>query len=347
VDQGMTGEGLYTTFRELKPGTVDAIFDGFYPLRWCLFAEPVNVYRGATVHLEAILANEDALAPGEYPARLQLLGPDHARLLDRRVTVTIPDGEPPFALPVFADDVVVDGPGGEYRFVAALERGGAAAGGEARLNVTDPADMPAVSTEVVLFGDDPRLAEWLSAHGVRTRAFAAEGPGREVILASGAPPADPATWAALAEHVKQGCTVIFLQPQVLARGDEPLGWLPLANKGRFEHIGGWLYLADEWAKRHPVFEGLPCGGLMDYAYYREIIANTVFTGQDPPAEAIAGSMKTSQDYASGLLVGVWQIGEGRVLLNALYVRENLGSHPAAERLLRNMLNYAARDTSSR
>ena len=49
-------------------------------------------------------------------------------------------------------------------------------------------------------------------------------------------------------------------------------------------------------------------------------------------------------FGCGLLLGVWELGEGRVVLNSLYVRENLGSHPAAERLLRNMLNYAARDT---
>ena len=42
ADQGMTGEGLTTTFREFKPGTFEALFDGLAPLRWCLFAEPVN-----------------------------------------------------------------------------------------------------------------------------------------------------------------------------------------------------------------------------------------------------------------------------------------------------------------
>ena len=72
VGYGMTGcndplgygEGFITAFREFKPGTADALFDGFYPVRWCTFAEPVNVYRGAKVHLEAVLANEDAAPPG-------------------------------------------------------------------------------------------------------------------------------------------------------------------------------------------------------------------------------------------------------------------------------------------
>ena len=83
VDQGMSGEGLFTTFRELKPGTTDAMFEALAPLRLCLFAEPLHVYRGGRVKLEAVLANEDALPPGEYPVRLQVVGPNMQRIVDR------------------------------------------------------------------------------------------------------------------------------------------------------------------------------------------------------------------------------------------------------------------------
>ena len=75
TDCGDAGEGIVTLFRQPKPGTADAIFDGWYPLRWCLFVEPVQVYRGRAAHLEAVLANEDVLRPGKYPARVQVVGP--------------------------------------------------------------------------------------------------------------------------------------------------------------------------------------------------------------------------------------------------------------------------------
>ncbi len=100
-------------------------------------------------------------------------------------------------------------------------------------------------------------------------------------------------------------------------------------------------MKDEWAKRHPVFDGLPAGGLMDCAFYREIIPDTALVGQDPPAEAVAGAIKASQDYSSGLMLAVYESGAGRYILNTLLIRDNLGSHPVAERLLRNLLNYAA------
>jgi hypothetical protein len=147
----------------------------------------------------------------------------------------------------------------------------------------------------------------------------------------------------LARRIACGSTAVFLAPEVFVRGDQPLGWLPLANKGTPTAIVGWLYLKDEWAKNHPIFDGLPSGGLMDYTFYREIIPDVVWSGQDPPAEAVAGAIKASQDYSSGLLVSVYNLGGGRFILNTLRIRENLGRHPAADRLLVNLLRYAARD----
>ena len=105
VDQGMSGEGLFTTFRELKPGTTDAMFEAWAPLRLCLFADPLHVYRGAPVKLEAVLANEDALPPGEYPVRLSVMGPDMRHVFQRVVTVAIPGPGRRRGSPVCRDDL--------------------------------------------------------------------------------------------------------------------------------------------------------------------------------------------------------------------------------------------------
>jgi hypothetical protein len=351
-DHVSCGEGLTTTFRDLKPGTVDALFEGFAPLRWCLFVEPVNVDRGTKVRLDAVLADEDALPPGDYPALVQVIGPDNLRVLERKVTVTIPahkDGaEPPLAFPIFTEEIPIDGPAGKYRLLATLERGGAPTCGETEFYLDDPNRMPPVEADVVLWGEDPPTAEWLAAHQIKTRPFtAAEQKAREVILVGARPPTDAlSAFVALAQHIAQGSTAIFLSPEVFKKGDGPVGkvgWLPLTNKGALTPIRGWLYLKDEWAKRHPIFEGLPSGGLMDYTFYREIIPDALWMDQEPTAEAVAGAIKASQDYSSGLMMSVYPLGAGRFILNTLLIRENLGRHPAAERLLRNMLRYASRD----
>ncbi len=345
VDQGYSGEGLTTAFREMKPGTVDALFDGFAPLRWCLFAEPVNLYRGASVKLEAVLASEDALPPGEYPARIEVFGPDARRVFERRVSVKVPAsgaaGKPAMALPVFSEDVKADWPSGKYRLVATIERGGAAAGREAEFTVSDPADMPKVGTEVVLWGQDEELAKWLTGQGISVRAFTPEQSAREVILVGGAPaPGGAEAFRELAAHIARGSVAVFLSPGVFAAGDRRTAFVPLVNKGDLANLASCVYHKDEWARRHPIFDGLQCG-LMDYNLYRETIGSLCWTGQDAPEEAVAGAIHASPGYESGLMVAVHRLGEGRFVLNSLLVRETLGRSPVAERLLRNMLNYAA------
>jgi len=349
VDQGMSGEGLFTTFRELKPGTTDAMFEALAPLRLCLFAEPLHAYRGAHVKLEAVLANEDALSPGEYSVRLQVIGPTMDRVVDRVVPVTMPadaDGEePPFAIPFFSENVTIDGPGGAYRFVATMQRGGAPAGGEVVFHVADPDEMPDVETEVALWGDDPELTNWLANHGIRTRAISPDSSEvRELILVPATPPhGGPEAWKELVQRIARGASVVFLSPSVFKRDDDPVGWLPLKHKGSLSTLMGWLYHKDEWAKEHPVFDGLPCGGMMDYAFYRQIIRDAVFSGLQPPAQAIAGANNASFDYSSGLMLAEYRLGEGRFYLNTLLIRENLCENPVAERLLRNLLRHAARE----
>ena len=157
--------------------------------------------------------------------------------------------------------------------------------------------MPPVETEVVLWGEDRDLAKWLAGRGIRTRPYTAAPPGqREVILVSGkpSPPPDAAAFAELFRRVARGSAVIFLTPDALARKSEPTGWLPLANKGTITRLPSWLYHKDEWCKRHPIFEGLPAGGLMDYTVYREIIPDAAFTGLDPPDETVAAGINASQ-----------------------------------------------------
>ncbi len=345
VDQGMTGEGLFTTWRELKPGTIDAMFDALAPLRWCLFAEPANVYSGTKVRLDAVLANEDRLAPGEYPARVQLFGPDNQLVWEKQTSVSIPaksNRELPPALPVVSEEVVVRGPPGKYRLTASFDRGAAPAGREATLYVADPAGLPKFSGRVSVWGDDPELTAWLTAHGVDWRPFAAEQTEREVILVGFRAP-EPAAkqFPELARHVARGSTAVFISPESSAEGADTGRWLPLVHKGVRRGIGHWLYHKDEWARPHPIFDGLPTG-MLDYIYYRDVIPDRVWVLPDAPDETVAGAINAAVNYTSGVVMAVNRFGAGRCVLNAMRIRENLGQHPVADRLLMNLIQYAAK-----
>jgi hypothetical protein len=353
ADQGMTGEGMWTAFRELKPGATDAIFDAFAPLLWCTFVDPVNVYRNKPARFEAVLANEDVLKPGKYPVRVLVVGPNGKPVFEKRLEVAIPartkDFEPPMVLAVFDEKVAIDGPSGKYRFVVEFEKGAAAAGGVTEFYVGDPADMPAVATEVVLLGDDAGLVEWLDKAGVKHRPFDGKSPqtARETILVVGSGPLKDAetVYPQLAERMARGSTAIFLTQEPLARGNAPTGWLPLARKGGYGFIMNWLYHKQEWCKAHPVFEGMPSPGVMDYVYYRDLIHSHSFFVETPPDNTIAGAINAAAGYNSGVVIGTYRFNAGQFLINAMRLRAELGATPPAERMFRNMIRWAAADAA--
>ncbi|MBI3850420.1 MAG: glycoside hydrolase family 2 [Verrucomicrobia bacterium] len=348
VDQGYTGEGLVTSFRELKPGTVDALFDALAPLRWCLFAEQVNVYRNAKVKLEAVLANEDVLAAGEYPVRFEVFGPNAEKVFSKAMNVRIAGGEAPFATPAFTEEVSANWPAGKYRFVATFERGGAAAGGEAVFHISEPVEKCELKTPVVLWGKDDVLQKWLAERHVEVREFdAAQQSGRELILVGSgvSQPGGAPAFKELAGRITRGSSAVFLDPNVFAAAGQLANLALIGQKGTLINLQNNVYHKDDWAKRHPIFADLPSGGLMDYTFYRELISNVGWSRPDAPTETVAGAVFAFTGYASGVLVSVDELGAGRVVLNTLRIRENLGKHPAADRLLANMLRFAEPDTT--
>jgi hypothetical protein len=348
TDQGYSGEGLTTSFRELKPGTTDALFDSLAPLRWCLFAQKVNIFRGDKVKLDAVLADEDALAPGDYPARFDIFGPNNEKVFSDTATVHVDGGETPFAWPVFSKEITADWPAGEYRFVAAFEKDAAAAGGEASFYVTDPVREISLKTPVLLWGRDDALEKWLTDRGVEVRQFSGQPQTtRELILvgAAAAAPGNADTFKQLAARVARGSSVVFLDPNVFARGGSPANLELIGLKGALLNLPNNVYHKDDWSKRHAIFAGLPSGALMDYTFYREVISNLGWARPEAPTETVAGAMMAFTGYVSGVLVSVDDFGAGKVVLNCLRVRENLGTDPAADRLLANMLRFAEPDAT--
>jgi hypothetical protein len=366
LDHGMTGEGLWTFWREWKPGIVDALADGWAPARWCLFADPMHGYLGRPVTLEAILANEDDWPAGDYPVCLRVVGPAGVAW-EHRTTLSIPQAAPghdgPLAMPVFRGQVTLDGPAGVYEFAAYMEQGGAPAGGRLKFRLADPnaarADLPARLPTVALWGVAERVRDWLADLGIPCHSFAAparEQKGREVILvgdfsdtAGGLATDD---WEELARRMAQGSTVVFLAPSALQRDNDPVGWLPLpaGHKGRAYEFNDWLYHKECVARAHPVFAGLAGPGILDWDYYGPLISRTIFDGQDTPDETMAAAFALGYPcpggYASGLVMAAYRFGAGRFVLNTLKILENLGAHPAADRLLVNLIAYAAAETAT-
>jgi hypothetical protein len=245
----------------------------------------------------------------------------------------------------------LDGPAGQYVFAANMESGGAPSGGRLTFYLSDPAELPTGRGCVSLWGLNARTAAWLTAHGVACQPLVdgAANPGETILVYK--PLEDeiaPAHLADLFARVAAGVTVVFLNHKALGNADSPTGYLPFTNKGTCYAFTDWLYHKECVAKRHPVFAGLSkAPGILDWDFYGPVIPHEIYEGLDTPDETIAASFVTAHHrcpggYGCGLLLAAYRRGAGQIILSTLHLVENLDTHPAADRLLLNLVRYAQR-----
>ncbi len=185
-----------------------------------LSVNPLHGYTNRPVKLEAVLADENTLGPGEYPVSLCVSG-STGIVWKQDITLRIPKpvagSKPGFSVPVFSKEVVLDGSPGEYMFIANMEADEAPVGGPLKFYRSDPVKPAATKTKgtVTLWGIEKRVEDWLVSCGIASRQFKESSPKtREVILVGNQPVVDndPAGWKELIRQMACGSTVIFLSP---------------------------------------------------------------------------------------------------------------------------------------
>ncbi len=231
-----------------------------------------------------------------------------------------------------------------------FKRARAAAGGDIEFYVADPSEMPKVEAEVVLWGDDPGLAEWLAANGIKTRPFThrRSQTAREVILVGNRPaPGGAKAFRELARHIARGSHVGVpllrcvqegrQQPDLLVAVGEQRRTRSACTSGSITRTIGPRTIRSLTDCRPAAFS-IPRS-------IARLSPTSALPGRMCPRKWWPARLTPHVDTVPALTLGIYKLGEGRFTINTLRIRENLGSDPVAERLLRNMLRYAARDTS--
>ena len=81
-----------------------------------------------------------------------------------------------------------------------------------------------------------------------------------------------------------------------------------------------------------------------------MITHGLFNGQRTPDDVVVAAFALGYPcpggYTSGVMMGTYRFGEGMFLVNTLGILENVGRHPAADRLMLNLVRYAAGTTQS-
>lgn len=344
-DQAMSGEGVWSLWREFKPGMMETLQAGFAPLRWCTHLYPTHIYPGGKLHLQVWLADEDALPAGLYKAQVRLLGP-HGTAFARDIPLNITrENCGSFVWDVMDEWLELTLEPGVYELAVNMESGAAPTAGRALLYVSAP--VGSICAKAHFVGLHEKEAGWLLSHGVQESA-----PESAEVILVGDMPGDPGVWDAVYRWAEAGKEVLFLNPGAFARGEESTYWLRLPQKGRYLDLNDWLYHREWIARRHPVFEGLKAR-LMDWAYYEQVISRGGFVELPAPEDTMIAGFAPGcsypdlgNGYFSALSLGRYAFGKGGITLNAMHLLEEQG-HPAADRLLANLIRYLSGLTHGR
>lgn len=115
--------------------------------------------------------------------------------------------------------------------------------------------------------------------------------------------------------------------------------------GTIEDSGPRFWGRDDIVKPHPIFDGLPARRLMDLYFYRDLIARRSIVGFGKDTENVVPTFAVGkpggQGYWAGSNLLVYNIRRGKVIVCTLRIMENLERNPAADRVLLNMVSFAA------
>ena len=211
--------------------------------------------------------------------------------------------------------------------------------------------------EIAVLDPGKRLQPFLESRGVALIDFGTAAVGNAPVLATRPTAGDAATLTAfedLAAFARAGGTVVYVDG---LGGDHTPGqvnrlqerWFPF--QPRIEPARGLWTCIPHLVLDHPIFEGLPAGGPMR-DLYQNVWATT--TLRELGGEAVVASVgfdwysRTHQlQYRGpggswwGADVAVLPHGEGRIVVSELRLLPHLGEDPVADKLLFNLIRFAA------
>lgn len=365
-DQGIgQGDGVCNSFREEKPGAFEAMKHLNDDVRWCVMTEPYNISSGQAIKIEALLTNLDVLDEGKYGALVQIYAsnkkPVYEKYVNFDVTLNENGEAAEYVIPVFDEELTCFTDEGEYSVNITLSGRENPPCGNVDFYVFNDKKEVITQKEIVYVGDDENIKNWIQNKNIKLLPLdEIKDKKNYLILQSGDVIGDKALLIdQIMGLVESGSKAIFLDQLWFSDGTDATAYLPLSEKGK-SIIPNWCanyFRADYFAKKHPIFKGLPTGFLNPKVYrlvgecscygrYYEryvggVVSKMYFTPLTRPDETICAAVRTSANYTSGICVGRYNHGKGSFLLNTLRIKEFIGIDPVASRLLSNMLEYYA------
>lgn len=330
----MEGEGV------IKESVAYALQDGWAPLRWALFTDEPVLYANEPFSVEAVLCNEDVLAPGTYRAQARIKGRDGI-VWRRDFDAVYPENGygalPPLAASVLKESIAL--PEGDYVLSFRLLEGGCPFGGELTFSVRAPRrdDLP---RSVAVWGICEQTSAFLDAHGIETvDAQTADAPSCVLI---GAPThASANEWEHLLALAKSGSRLVFLNAKLFLSDLASRYLQDIAGEGAaYEATIDWLYHFDSIHIRHPWFDAISDEGILELESLFELYPRLILKNTKKADLTVCASLRADAGQcATSLTVGEYRIGRGRAVLNGFRIEEALGKNPLADQMLLNVCSH--------
>jgi len=231
------------------------------------------------------------------------------------------------------------------------------------IDVYDDKQLSVPTAKISVLDTNNSLRPFLKESGIAFVEFGDKTPKSIPVFVSKAranTPKAKAHFQALKQFVQQGGTAVYLET-VQRRAQNPFwgGRLPTEDvmpvSMTIQHAMGLWVGVSHIVTDHPVFNGLPSNCMMGQVYENVWSPQTL---TDTSGELIVGSVShgwhqgkpDSQNYLGpspawyGMDMGVVSCGQGRYVLSALRVVENLGTDPVADKILLNLIEWTTADT---
>ena len=337
---GISNEGSLEGNMVIKDSLAYAIQQGHEKLRWALFTTERTVYADRLFEIEAVLCNEDVLAPGSYAAMAYIRNQDGC-VWKKSFTVECPEegfgGMPPLAVPAMKEEISL--PAGEYVLSARLLEGGVAYDGDWSFTVA--AAKETIATEVAVCGVADDVKSFLTAHGVAVRALdtVALADAPKLILV-GADASDDSI-EKLHTLAKNGCNVVFADINFFIKHPDVLKQIA-GEEANVKNVVGTIYHHDHICKPHPVFAGLSRAGALEFDKYGIVYPECIFQSVKQPSFTVSAAMRIDGAFTvPGLSIGEYACEKGRYVINNFRIFETVGQHPFADILLCNLVKHYA------
>ena len=335
---GVSNEGTLQGNNVIKDSLAYAIQQGNEPLRWSLFSSGRCVYAGRPFEIEAVLCNEDVLAPGDYSAQAYIRGKDGC-VWKKEFVLNYPaeghGGMPPLAFSALREQVVL--PEGEYVFSARLTTGGVAYDGDLKITVLEP--KCDVETEIAVCGMPERTTAFLNEHGIRTRELCREDVSDipQAVLVGGSASAEDI--GTLHELAALGSNVVFTDVLFFEKNADVLKRIA-GESALIRNVKSHIYHNDNIGITHPLFKGIKDAGVLDFGKFGMVYPDYLFASVKKPAKTICASIRIEMSFMlQGLTIGEYAAGKGRYVLNAFDITHALGKHPYADQMLLNFVRH--------